>query len=117
MDTKELIRQARQAVAESSCNPKKLAAIHTGIAAAAGLAVALLSYLLGTGIGGTGGLSGIGPRAILETAQSALNLAISILTPFWALGFVAASLRMARREDTGPRTLLTGFRIWVRYYG
>lgn len=112
MDTKALINQARQAVAETSCNPKKLTAIHAGIAAAAGLAVALLSYLLGTGIGDTGGLSGIGTRAVLETAQSVLDLAVSILSPFWALGFVAVALRIARRENAEPRTLLTGFRLW-----
>ena len=112
MDTKSLILQARQAVADSPCNPKKLAAIHTGIAAAAGLIVALLSYLLSTGIGGTGGLSGIGSRAVLETAQSVLSLAVSVLSPFWALGFTAVVLCTARREEAGPRTLLAGFRIW-----
>lgn len=112
MDTKALILQARQAVAESSCNPKKLTAIHAGVAAAAGLIVALLSYLLGTGIGDTGGLSGIGPRAVLETAQSALSLAVSVFSPFWGLGFVAVAMRLARRESAEPRTLLTGFQIW-----
>lgn len=112
MDIKALILQARQAVAESSCNPKKLTAIHAGVAAAAGLIVALLSYLLGTGIGDTGGLSGIGPRAVLETAQSVLSLAVSVFSPFWGLGYVAVAMRLARRESAEPRTLLTGFQIW-----
>ena len=112
MDTKSLILQARQAVAESPCNPKKLTAIHAGVAATAGFAVALLSYLLDSGMGGTGGLSGIGTRALLETAQSVLSLAVSILSPFWGLGFVAVVLQLARRQEVGNRTLLAGFRVW-----
>lgn len=113
MNTKSLMAEARQAVAEASYSPKKLTAIHAGISAAAALVVALLSYLLGTGIGDTGGLSGIGTRAALETAQSILELAVSVLSPFWALGFVAAALNMARRESTTPHTLLTGLHRWA----
>lgn len=111
MDTKTLIRQARQAVAASSCNSKKLTAIHAGVAAAAGLIVALLSYLLDSGMGGTGGLSGIGTRALLETVQSVLSLAVNILSPFWGLGFVAVTLALARQQHFSNHTLTAGFRI------
>lgn len=112
MTTRTLINEAKDAVSAASYCPKKLTAIHTGIAAGASLLVALLSYLLSTGIGGTGGLGGIGIRAALETAQSILELAIAILAPFWSLGFVAAALQFARRQQLGPHTLLTGFRCW-----
>lgn len=112
MNTKTYIYEAKDAVSAAAYCPKKLTAIHAGIAAGAGLLVALLSYLLSTGIGGTGGLGGIGTRAALETAQSILELAIAILAPFWSLGFVAAALQFARRQQVGPHTLLTGFRCW-----
>lgn len=112
MDTKSLVREANQAVSAASYCPKKLTALHTGISAAASLLVALLTYLLRTGIGDTAGLGGIGTRAALETAQSLLELALSILAPFWALGFVAAALHLARRQEAAPRTLLNGFRRW-----
>ena len=112
MDTKSLVREANQAVSAASYCPKKLTALHTGISAAASLLVALLTYLLSTGIGDTAGLGGIGTRAALETAQSLLKLALSILAPFWALGFVAAALHLARRQEAAPRTLLNGFRRW-----
>ena len=112
MDTKTLISDAKEAVSSASYCPKKLTALHTGIAAAASLLVALLTYLLSTGIGGTGGLGGIGTRAALETAQSILSLAVNILSPFWALGFVAVAMGLARRQAVGNPTLLAGFRIW-----
>lgn len=113
MNTTSLLAEARQAVADASYCPKKLTAIHASISAAAALVVALLSYLLGTGIGDTGGLSGIGTRAALETAQSILDMAVSVLSPFWALGFVAAAMNMARRREFTPRSLLTGLRRWA----
>ena len=110
---KSFISGGKDAVAAASYCPKKLTLIHTGVAVAASFLVALLTYLLGTGIGETGGLSGISSRAALETAQSLLELAVSTLSPFWALGFVAAALRMARREEFTPKTLLQGFRYWA----
>ena len=110
MDTKALIRQARQAVAASSCNSKKLTAIHAGVAAAAGLIVALLSYLLDSGMGGTGGLSGIGTRALLETVQSVLSLAVNILNPFWGLGFVAVTLAFALPKASSASRRVTSSR-------
>ena len=108
--SKELIAEGHKAVSSASYCPKKLTAIHTGIAAGISFLVALLTYLLGTGIGDTGGLSGIGLRAALETAQSALQIAVSVLSPFWSLGFTAAILCMMRGQEMGPRTLLQGFR-------
>ena len=112
MDTKSLIADAKQAVSAASYCPKKLTALHTGISAAASLLAALLTYLLSTGIGDTAGLGGIGTRAALETAQSILSLALSILAPFWGLGFVSAAIQMARRQSVTPHTLLDGFRRW-----
>ncbi len=110
---KILIQQANEAVSSASCNPKKLTALHTGIAAGANLLVALLTYLLGIGIGDTGGLSGIGTRATLETAQSILQIAVSAATPFWSMGFVALTLHFVRQYQATPRTLLTGFQHWA----
>jgi hypothetical protein len=107
-----LIRSAKEAVAAAPYCPRKLTAIHAGIAAAASILVALLSYILHTGIGSAGGLSGIGTIAILETAQSMLDLMLSILSPFWNLGFVAAAVRLARRQEATPRTLTTGLHRW-----
>lgn len=109
---KELIAEAKESVTSASYSPKKLALIHTGVAAGVSLVVALLTYFLDIGIGNTGGLSGMGTRAVLETAQSVLQLLLNVLSPFWALGFIAAALGLARRQQTTPHTLMTGLRRW-----
>lgn len=109
---KELISEAKTLTAEASYSPRKLALIHAGVAAAAGLILTVLTYLLDIGIGSSGGLSGIGNRALLETVQSVLQLAASVLSPFWALGFVAAALHLSRRQEANANTLLAGLRRW-----
>lgn len=109
---RELIREAKESLQASSCNPQKWTLLHTGITIAAGLLVTLLSYLLSIGIGSTGGLSGIGNRAALVTAQTVVEALVSILSPFWAIGFVAAALRLARRQEVNGHTLLTGLYRW-----
>lgn len=110
--SKDLILEAKAAVSASSYDPKKLAAIHAGIAAGASLLITLLTYFLDSGIGNTGGLSGIGSRAALQTAQSVLQLLVSVLSPFWAMGFIAAALNLSRRRHADPHTLTKGLRRW-----
>lgn len=112
MNYNALISEARADVASASYSPKKLTLIHTGIVAGAGLLVAVLSYLVNIGIGSTGGLSGIGTRAALQTAQTVLQLLSTVLTPFWTMGFVAAALQYADKGNPTPRTLLAGFSAW-----
>lgn len=112
MDRKSLINEAKQAVATASYSPAKLTAFHAGISAAVGFIVALLTYLLSRGVGNPTGLGGLDTQAALETAQTILQLALSILSPFWGLGFVAAALHIARRQQADTRTLLSGFHRW-----
>ncbi len=112
MNDKAFIFQARDNVSAASYSPRKLALIHTGVVAVVGLLVAVLNYLLNIGIGSTAGLSGIGTRTALETAQTVLQLISTVLTPFWAIGFIAAALQYANRGNPTPHTLLTGFRCW-----
>lgn len=109
---KGLVQEAKQAVSATTYSPRKLALLHTGITVAASLAVALLTYFLDAGIGNTGGLSGLGNRAALQTAQSILQLLVSVLSPFWAMGFVAAAIHLARRQEASPHTLTKGLRRW-----
>lgn len=110
--TKDVITEAKQVLSDASYSPKKLALLHTGVAAAAGLVLTLLTYFLDAGIGNTGGLSGMGNRALLETVQYVLELAVTVLSPFWALGFVAAALHWSRRETATGGTLVKGLRRW-----
>lgn len=95
-----------------ACTPNhsKLVLLWAGVSSALPLLASVISFLLDHQIADTGGLSGIGLRSVLTTAQSLLSLATSILLPFWTLGYTAAVLRFSRKEPVGAPTLLEGFR-------
>ena len=110
LNIKELKAAAARSLDAATYSPKKLALIHGGITAIAMLIVSLLDLLLSRQIGTTGGLSGMGTRAILSTVQSALSLGISIALPFWEMGMLYACLQFARKENAGLPSLAEGFR-------
>ena len=110
---KGLREQANAAISASSYSPKKLALVHTGAAVALSAVLTVLNYILSNQIGGTGGLSGLGLRTVLSTAQMMLSIISLAVAPFWELGFLYASVRIARREDVGINHLLQGFRRFV----
>ena len=109
-DRNGLKASADNALSQASYNPKMLALIHAGAALVLSLVLTVLNFILSRQIDSTGGLSGIGLRSVLSTAQSALSLANMIILPFWEIGFVAAAIAMARRQPATPDTLLSGFR-------
>ena len=110
MDIRSIKTSAAQSLAEASYNPKKLALLHTGAALLLSLLITVLNFLLTRSIDNTAGLSGIGTRSVLTSAQSILSIAGNIALPFWEIGFVFAALAMARKEPVGPSHLLEGFR-------
>ena len=109
-DNRALKEYTGQVLADAAYSPKRLALIHTAVSLAATLVLAVISFILSRQIGGTGGLAGLGTRSILETVQTVLQLASTLLLPFWEVGFLYAAIRMARKEDNSPRTLAEGFR-------
>lgn len=110
LEPKNLKQSAAQALSGAAYAPGKLVLIHSGISLGASLLVAVLNFLLAQGIGGTGGLSGMGLRAILETAQSVLSMGTSLLLPFWEAGLIFAAVCWARNSSPGPQALTHGFR-------
>lgn len=90
----------------------KLVLIHVGVNLGLSLLLTVIHYLLDAGIAQTGGLGGIGARALLETAQNLLTYVQMIALPFWEMGYVFVVLRMARRQDVMPSDLMTGFRCF-----
>lgn len=89
---------------------KRLILIFSGASVAVSLLVSLLTFLLDSGIAGTGGLSGMGLRSILSSVQATLSLGVSIAMPFWTMGYVAAVLKLGRRENAETKWLFSGFR-------
>ena len=109
-DRLSLKNQALRCLANASYSPKKLILIHIGAVLILSLILALLDHLLEQQIGSTGGLSGIGSRSILVTIQSVLRLAQTVLLPFWQMGYLYVTMKLAREEAFSPWDLCEGFR-------
>jgi len=109
-DRRALKRAAAEACSGTSCDPKKLVLIHTGAMVAVTLILLVVGYIVDEQIGSTGGLSGMGNRAILTTVQLVLQLGQFVATPFWQIGWLYVTLQIARREQVQPGDLLEGFR-------
>lgn len=107
MNAKYFISQAKARL--EGKDARKIAAFHTGITVAFALAVTLLQYGLQLGLGNTGGLSGMGTAAILQTVQTLLQWANMILAPFWGLGFLYVTMLWARDQYAYRKDLLAGF--------
>lgn len=94
--------------------PQKVILYYAGITFATSFLVMAVRYYLGSEISQTGGLANIGIRSILSTADSVLPILQSVLMMCLNLGYLAAMLRIARRQYASPKTLKAGAeRFWV----
>ena len=115
LNGKNIIARARERL--QGVNTQPLVLLHTGVTVGAAFVIMLLQYLLAEGIGNTGGLSGMGMRSVLETAQLVLQWANTLLLPFWSLGFLYVALLWAREAQADKRDLLAGFHRVGPYLG
>ena len=104
------LRETADQILANTPNEKRLVLLWAGVSALAALLTGLMSYLLDSGIAGTGGLSGMGMRSVLTTAQQVISTFTSIALPFWGLGYQHATLQMARRHRVSGDSLMEGFR-------
>ena len=107
---KNVKQAAKASLNAASRDPRMLVLLHTAVALGAGLLVTVLNFILTRSIDSTGGLAGLQIRSMLSTAQSVLQLASSLLLPFWQIGLLWAALAFARQQTATPTTLLEGFR-------
>ena len=103
---------AEDALAAARYSPRRLVLLHTAVTLAVGLVISILSYVLDLGVAQTGGLSGIGNRAMLQTLQSMLTIVSTILLPFWEIGYIFTTLQLARRKHPDTDSLFAGLRNW-----
>lgn len=103
---------AGQALADAPGDPKRVALVYAGASCLLALAVTLISDVLSNQIANTGGLSNLGLRSMLSTGQTILPLVQMLILLCWDMGYTICSLRMARRQEASPRTLLEGFRLF-----
>ena len=109
-DRQGLKEQARQRLDSAAFDPKKLVLVYVGASSLAMLLVTALNFLLSEQIAGTGGLGGLGARAMLETAMEVLRTAVNLILPFWTMGYLACVLKISRGQRFDLSDLLTGFR-------
>lgn len=107
---KQLKGQARSILSETTPPYRNLVLQHSLVYAAAQLALFLLGMLTESMMAGTGGLSGMGTRAILSTAESVLSFAADILLPFWQLGILYTTLLVLGRQQVKFSMLTQGVR-------
>ena len=93
---------------------KRIAAIYAGVTLGLSALVTIVGLVLDAMMSGATGLSGMGRRTILSSAQSMLPWVVALITMCVELGYQAAMLRVARGQYTSPQTLRLGFdRFWV----
>lgn len=100
---------AGERLAASFYDPRRLVAIHTGVAIGVSLVATLVSHLLDRLIAQTVGLGGLSTRVNLESIRMLVILLPGLLTIFWDAGYRGAMLRIGRGEAVMPRGLLEGF--------
>ena len=110
---KALKLAAKQSLTRSSY---RLIVIHKAVLLGAALLITLVSFFLQAKINTTGGLSGIGMRNVLSTAQSAISLAGAILLPFWKVGILYVAIRTVRGLQTNKDHLLSGFYCFGAFF-
>jgi len=109
-DNRRIKNAANESIKKASSDPGKLVAFHTAIVLALSLVVLAIDFVLERQIGNTGGLSGVGVRSVLETVQTVLQQVQSIALPFWQIGWLYATVKIARGETAEKADLLEGFR-------
>ena len=110
LDCRGLKAEAGEALGRAPGSPDRLALYHALIAAAAALLVSAVGFALEAGMNSTGGLSGLGTRKILGTAESVLQAVLTLVTPFWSISYAFLALSFWRGQQTDSRSLLEGFR-------
>ncbi len=106
----EVKKQAAAILRERKPDYRTLVLMHSAVSVAFLLLTAIISFFLNRAMEGNQGLAGLGTTAILQTAQTILNLTGNVLLPFWQLGILYTSIRTARREYTDFSMLTQGFR-------
>lgn len=108
-NSRSLKHAASEALTTVPSDPKKLALIYLGAITGLSLLLTLGDYFIGTQVANTGGLANMGLRSILQTVREILPIVQMFLLLCLQYGYVSVVLGFARKQETGPRTLLNGF--------
>ena len=112
LDFHTLHAQAKQSLKRTDRHQNAVL-LHTGAILLISLLITVADFFLNQQISATGGLSGMGFRAVLTTVQTLLGLVQAIALPFWSIGYIYYILRVVRHESGEYSDLLQGFRRWL----
>ena len=112
MDPRNAKETARELLEQASHDPKKSALLYAGASVIFSLLCAAVSYFLGVAADNAGGLSGLAMRSLLQSAQSVISMASTVILLLWQFGLVSAALSYSRSENVDHHNLLDGFRMW-----
>ena len=105
------IRSAAKQALDAQKQPmQQILMIYLGIITALSLAASFLTVFLSDRIADTGGLSNMGLRSVLSTAQTLLPFVQALVFLALQVGYTDAALRTCRGQDVSRDTLLGGFR-------
>lgn len=100
--------QSRIRIQETDGGAGKLTLLFTGVSVGLSLATVGLNLFLSEQISGTGGLSGLGARSVLQTIQTLLSYFNTLFSPFWQAGFLFAMISTARGQNPVPGHMTRG---------
>ncbi len=112
LDFHALRKQAKQSLKRTDRHQNAVL-LHTGAILLISLLITVADFFFNQQISATGGLSSMGFRAVLATAQTLLQLLQAIALPFWSIGYIYYILRIAQNEPAEYSDLLQGFRRWL----
>jgi len=102
-------QDARLFLAAGPTNYLKLTLVFLAFLLGAQLLSGVASFATGLMIENAGGLSGLGTRVVLSSVDAIIRFAVTLLIPFWAMGFTHCAIGLARQDPMEPQHLTEGF--------
>ena len=99
---------------ENAPQTGQVALLYAGVTMGLHALVTAIDWVLSQQVNAFGGLSNLGTRSVFQAIQTMLPLVLPLITMCLDVGYLAAMLRVARRQFVSPQTLRLGFdRFWV----
>lgn len=109
-DRRTIHQEAHRALADAKGDLRQILLIYLGIVTALSLAASGVSVFLSERIAGTGGLSNMGLRSVLSTAQTLLPMVQTLVLLGLEIGYCDVAMHVYRGEPVSRDTLFGGFR-------
>lgn len=106
------LKQDAAAALRGAQQEKRIISVYVGITIALSVVMLIADTLLNRAVSGTGGLSNLGTRTILQLVQTLLPIAQMLFLLCWDMGYLRSVLNMSRGKEATCRTLTAEFGIF-----